>query len=67
MRSAWGIGLAAIAISAPAQAQSVRVDAPAGRAAEVAVAIARQTGSSIVVADRKVATPETINPFDEED
>ncbi len=55
MRWAWGIGLAAAAISAPAQAQSVRVDAPAGRAAEVAVAIARQTGSSIVVADRKVA------------
>lgn len=58
MRWAWGIGLAAAAISAPAQAQSVRVDAPAGRAAEVAVAIARQTGSSIVVADRKVANRE---------
>lgn len=55
MRSAWSIGLAAIVASAPAHAESVRVDAPAGRAAEVAVAIARQTGSSIVIADRTLA------------
>ncbi|WP_328597946.1 TonB-dependent receptor [Croceibacterium soli] len=37
--------------SAPAQAERVRIDAPAGRAADAAIAIARQTGSSIVVAD----------------
>lgn len=55
MRSGWGIGLAAMVIAAPAHAQSVQVDAPAGRAAESAVAIARQTGSSIVVADRTLA------------
>jgi iron complex outermembrane receptor protein len=55
MRSAWWIGLAAIVATAPAAAESVRIDAPAGRAADVAVAIARQTGSSIVIADRDVA------------
>ncbi len=55
MRWAWGIGLAAIVAGAPAHAESVRVDAPAGRVAEVAVTIARQTGSSIVVADRALA------------
>jgi outer membrane receptor protein involved in Fe transport len=55
MRSAWWIGLAAIVAPALAAAESVRIDAPAGRAAEVAVAIARQTGSSIVIADRELA------------
>lgn len=56
MRSALWIGLAAMAISAPAYAQGVAVNAPAGRAADVAIAIARQTGSSIVIADPKLAT-----------
>jgi iron complex outermembrane recepter protein len=55
MRSASWIGLAAIVASAPAAAESVRINAPAGRAADVAVAIARQTGSSVVIADRDVA------------
>jgi len=55
MRSAWWIGLAAIVAPAPAAAESARIDAPAGRAADAAVAIARQTGSSIVIADRDVA------------
>lgn len=55
MRGAWWIGLAAIVASAPAAAEGVRIDAPAGRAADVAVTIARQTGSSIVIADREVA------------
>ena len=55
MRSAWWIGFAAIVSAAPAAAESVRIDAPAGPAAEVAVAIAHQTGSSIVIADRSVA------------
>jgi outer membrane receptor protein involved in Fe transport len=48
-------GLAAIVATAPAAAEGVRIDAPAGRAADLAVAIARQTGSSIVIADRGVA------------
>lgn len=47
--------IAAVAMaSAPAQAERVRVDAPAGRAAEAAIAIARQTGTSIVIADPDV-------------
>jgi outer membrane receptor protein involved in Fe transport len=55
MRSAWWIGLAAIIAAAPAAAESVRIDAPAGRAADAAVAIARQTGSSVVIADPHIA------------
>jgi iron complex outermembrane recepter protein len=54
MRSAWWIGLAVIIASAPAHAESGPVNAPPGRAADVAVAIARQTGSSIVIADRNL-------------
>ena len=38
MRAASWIGLAAIVASVPAQAESVRIDAPAGRAADVAAA-----------------------------
>lgn len=56
MRAASWIGLAtAVVASAPAQAESVRIDAPAGRASEVAATVARQTGTSIVIADRSVA------------
>jgi len=55
MRSAWCLPLAVLVAAAPAQAESVRVNAPAGRAADVAVAIARQTGSSIVIADSALA------------
>jgi len=55
MRSAWVIGLAAVVAAAPAHAEGVRVDAPAGRAGEVAGTIARQTGTSIVIADRTIA------------
>jgi outer membrane receptor protein involved in Fe transport len=47
--------IAAVALaSAPAQAERVRIDAPAGRALDAAIAIARQTGTSIVVADPDV-------------
>ena len=55
MRAAPWIGLAAIVASAPVQAESVSIDAPAGRAADVAATIARQTGTSIVIVDRAVA------------
>ena len=55
MRHAWWIGIAAAALSAPAHAQSMRVDAPGGSAREVAIIVARQTGSSIVIADRRLA------------
>ncbi|HTN13406.1 MAG TPA: TonB-dependent receptor [Sphingomonadaceae bacterium] len=41
----------AASIASPVQAKGVSVDAPAGRGADVAVAIARQTGTSIVLAD----------------
>jgi outer membrane receptor protein involved in Fe transport len=44
--------LAAAAVaSAPAHAERVRIDVPSGRAADTAIAIARQTGTSIVVTD----------------
>ena len=55
MRPGWWIGLAAIAISAPAQAEDVADSAPAGRAGDAAEVIARQTRSSIVIADRDLA------------
>lgn len=55
MRAAGWIGIAAIVASAPAQAQSVTVSAPAGRAGDAAAAIARQTGTSIVIADSELA------------
>jgi iron complex outermembrane receptor protein len=55
MRHGWWIGLAAIAASAPAYAGSGPVDAPSGRAADAAVVIARQTGVSVVIADRELA------------
>src|SRR5690606_41180076 len=54
MRSLW-IGVAAVAVSAPLHAQSVAIDVPAGRAVDSAAAIARQTGSSVVITDRAVA------------
>lgn len=55
MRPGRWIGLAAIALYAPAHAQGVPVNAPAGRAGDAAEAIARQTGSSIVIAERDLA------------
>lgn len=55
MRAAWWIGIAALVASAPALAQSVPVNVPAGRAGDVAAEIARQTGTSIVVTDRSLA------------
>ncbi|OYW45896.1 MAG: TonB-dependent receptor [Sphingomonadales bacterium 12-68-11] len=55
MRSAWWIGIAAISLSAPAYAQSVSVDVPAGRAGDAAIALAHQTGASIVITDRALA------------
>jgi outer membrane receptor protein involved in Fe transport len=55
MRTVGWIGIAAVAVSAPAQAQSVPVDVAAGRAGDVAAALARQTGTSIVITDRALA------------
>ncbi len=55
MRAAWLIGIAAIVASAPAAAQSVAVSAPGGRAGDAAVAIARQTGVSVVITDSEIA------------
>lgn len=46
----------AAAISAPAQAREAVIDVPAGSVEEVVIAIARQTGSSVVVTDRGLAT-----------
>ncbi len=55
MRLGWGISIAALCLSAPALAEDAAVNAPAGRMGDVAIAIARQTGSSIVIADRDLA------------
>jgi iron complex outermembrane receptor protein len=49
------LAASAATIATPAFAQAVRVDASAGRAADVAIAIARQTGTSIVIADPDIA------------
>ncbi len=54
MRYAGAI-LLAVAVAAPAHAESVAIDAPAGRAGDAAVAIARQTGTSIVITDQAVS------------
>jgi len=56
MRPAGFLLLASAAVASPALAEGVAVDAPAGRAGDAAVAIARQTGTSIVIADRTVAS-----------
>ena len=45
----------AVAVYAPAAAKPVAVNAPAGSTAESAIAIARQTGSSIVITDAGIA------------
>jgi len=56
MRPAGILLFAALAaLAAPAHAGRVPVDAPAGRAADAAIAIARQTGTSIVIADPAIA------------
>lgn len=55
MRRAWFLLPALLATAIPARAEPVRVDAPAGRAADVAIVLARQTGSSIVIADGALA------------
>ena len=47
--------LLAVAIAAPAHAGNVSIDAPAGRAGDVAAAIARQTGTSVVITDPALA------------
>jgi len=52
MRLGSMIGIAALCLATPALAEDVRVNAPAGRVGDVAIAIARQTGSSIVIAER---------------
>ncbi|WP_374408427.1 TonB-dependent receptor [Pelagerythrobacter sp.] len=48
------IAVAAVAPAA-AHAQRVAIDAPAGAAGDAAIAIARQTGTSIVIADARTA------------
>ena len=57
MRSAVSILIAAsvATFAAPALAERVEIAAPAGRAADAAIAIARQTGTSIVIADPDLA------------
>jgi len=57
MRRALPAFLAAstVVVATPASADPVRVDVPAGRAADAAIALARQTGTSIVIADPDVA------------
>jgi outer membrane receptor protein involved in Fe transport len=51
----YSTGVALIATTAPAHAGEASVDVPAGRAGTVAIALARQTGTSIVIADRAIA------------
>lgn len=55
MRLARYALFASVAISAPLHAANVAVDAPAGRAGDAAVAIARQTGTSIVITDSAIS------------
>lgn len=49
------LAVSAAIVAAPAAAETVRIDVPAGRAADAAIALARQTGTSIVIADPDVA------------
>ena len=49
------LAVSAAIVATPAAAERVRIDVPAGRAADAAIAIARQTGTSIVIADPDVA------------
>ncbi len=55
MRALLVSTIAAAVAAAPAQARETRVDVAPGRAGLVAIALARQTGSSIVIADRDLA------------
>ena len=55
MRTLPILALAAAIASAPAQAESVAVSVPAGPAGAAASAIARQTGTSVVIADPVLA------------
>lgn len=55
MQVRWLLAPLAVSIAASAAAEPVRVNVPSGRAADVAIAIARQTGSSIVLSDRSLA------------
>lgn len=55
MRIVGILCVAAVAIASPAQAKRTAIDVPAGRAGDSAESIARQTGTSIVIADPKVA------------
>ena len=45
----------AAALATPAQARDAMIDVPAGTVEEVVIAIARQTGSSVVLTDRTLA------------
>ncbi len=49
------VAVAAALVAAPAWAEAVRIDAPAGRAADAAIAIARQAGTSVVITDPDLA------------
>lgn len=55
MRLAGFALFATVALAAPLHAASVAVDAPGGRAGDAAVAIARQTGTSIVITDSLIS------------
>jgi outer membrane receptor protein involved in Fe transport len=49
------LAAAAALAASPAEADELPVNAPAGRAGEAAAAIARQTGTSVIIADAAVA------------
>ena len=49
------LAVSAAIVATPAAAERVRIDVPAGRAADAAIAVAQQTGTSIVIADPDVA------------
>lgn len=54
-RLAPAIAASLLAWAGPAAARPVLVDSPAGQAGRAAIALARQTGGSIVIADRALA------------
>lgn len=55
MRALLASSIAAVLVAVPTAAKEAAVNVPAGRAGTVAIALARQTGTSIVIADRAVA------------
>lgn len=52
---AWHLVSLAVLAAPAAQAREARIDVPGGRLEDAAMAVARQTGSSVVIADRVLA------------